>query len=608
VSTNGITNSNSFTPAGQLGKAFTFDNTAGGFTSSQAFFPSAIVTITDPNPAARGAVATARVVNGQIAEIVVENPGINYTTPTITITDVTTERQVGISSLPPVSPVPVFYPAAVAGGKVMGIRGDGTGATATATVSGGQITAITVTNPGSDYHGGLPDWVVAFNNAQNFPSITSHVQNLAYPIDSPQYQLPNISNYSAPTAPASRIDVPQAINGGASGQPLTRQAGSGATAVATVTGGVVTAVTLTNPGSGYTSAPAVSITGLDSPKGIPAIVRSTIAAGAVTGFIIDFGGSGYTNFPEVSIVGNSLPAFASTPFGGNFTISPQGNQIAFNFLETLIDNALPTTDELVVFFNLGIAVNGESYGIFALDPIDSIYHLDRNFGEFMDKVYEKVDPKDVLIGWVSDHGNTGLMQYWAQAGYTNALAQQSGMVWNPAINAAVNTATGGAIPTVIATPLGTVNSMIFFSRQYFTASPANQAIALETAKNTLASFPGIKNVYTEAQILNTPWQIAEEDQYLKLEYFPGRGGQLLYSTQPLIASAPIRTQFDFQVPLILYQPGQFENKVIDQPVWANQLAITIAKLLKVQRPQGSPRNMGALPGIFTNSVTYQNTF
>jgi hypothetical protein len=197
------------------------------------------------------------------------------------------------------------------------------------------------------------------------------------------------------------------------------------------------------------------------------------------------------------------------------------------------------------------------------------------------------------------------MQYWAQQGYAFAVSNLA-TTWRTTINTAVSTATGGAITTLIPVNAMIAISDIWFGPQYYAASPANQAIALATAKNTLASFQGVRNVYTEDQMINTPWEIEEEDRYLKLEFYKGRSGQLKYTKQPLIANGNFRTEFDYQVPLILYQKGQLENKKIVEPVWVNQIAITIAALIDAQRPQGSPRNLGPLPGIFTNLVTYQN--
>ncbi|RME91004.1 MAG: hypothetical protein D6767_05960, partial [Candidatus Hydrogenedentota bacterium] len=75
-------------------------------------------------------------------------------------------------------------------------------------------------------------------------------------------------------------------------------AGSGATATATVTGGVITAVNLTAGGSGYTNPPKVIIT---DATGSGAKVRATISGGAVTGFVIDDGGTGYSATPTVTI-------------------------------------------------------------------------------------------------------------------------------------------------------------------------------------------------------------------------------------------------------------------------------------------------------------------
>jgi hypothetical protein len=73
----------------------------------------------------------------------------------------------------------------------------------------------------------------------------------------------------SPYTPATDVVTAVAVTGGGTGYtsaPSVAFAGggtkaSGATALATVSGGAVTAVTVTNPGSGYTSAPTVTFTG-----------------------------------------------------------------------------------------------------------------------------------------------------------------------------------------------------------------------------------------------------------------------------------------------------------------------------------------------------------
>ena len=66
--------------------------------------------------------------------------------------------------------------------------------------------------------------------------------------------------------------------------------GSGATAVATITTGVITAITVTNPGSGYATAPAVNITG---GVGNGATATATLVGGGVGSIAVTAGGSGY---------------------------------------------------------------------------------------------------------------------------------------------------------------------------------------------------------------------------------------------------------------------------------------------------------------------------
>ena len=100
----------------------------------------------------------------------------------------------------------------------------------------------------------------------------------------------NVSNGGSGYASAPRV----VITGGG---------GTGATAVAVVAGGVVTAINLTSPGTGYTSEPSVSLI-----AGSGAQLNATIGGGsALKSVVVVNSGSGYTSVPSVTIGAPSLP-------------------------------------------------------------------------------------------------------------------------------------------------------------------------------------------------------------------------------------------------------------------------------------------------------------
>jgi hypothetical protein len=71
-----------------------------------------------------------------------------------------------------------------------------------------------------------------------------------------------------------------------------------ATATATVTSGFVTSISVTNGGSGYTSAPSVEISG---GGGSGALATASLSGGAVSGITVNNAGSGYTSIPDVLV-------------------------------------------------------------------------------------------------------------------------------------------------------------------------------------------------------------------------------------------------------------------------------------------------------------------
>lgn len=74
--------------------------------------------------------------------------------------------------------------------------------------------------------------------------------------------------------------------------------GTGATATASINEGAVNDVSITNAGSGYTSAPNVSFSG---GAGSGAQATAAVSNGQVSSITITNGGSGYTSAPTVSI-------------------------------------------------------------------------------------------------------------------------------------------------------------------------------------------------------------------------------------------------------------------------------------------------------------------
>ena len=75
-------------------------------------------------------------------------------------------------------------------------------------------------------------------------------------------------------------------------------AGEQATAVATLTAGIVTAISVTSGGSGYTSEPAVAITG---GGGIGAMAKAILSGDKVALILVLTAGSGYMSAPSVAV-------------------------------------------------------------------------------------------------------------------------------------------------------------------------------------------------------------------------------------------------------------------------------------------------------------------
>jgi hypothetical protein len=90
---------------------------------------------------------------------------------------------------------------------------------------------------------------------------------------------------------------------------LTGGGGTGATATATLVGAGLSGITVASAGSGYSTAPTVTITG---GGGTGATATATVSGGAITGFTVTAAGSGYTSPPTVGLSGGGGTGGAGT--------------------------------------------------------------------------------------------------------------------------------------------------------------------------------------------------------------------------------------------------------------------------------------------------------
>jgi len=272
---------------------------------------------------------------GRIAGITLTSPGSGYASPILTIQDnepakaVATINSSGALTGATVSSGGQYY-ASPPRVTILDKSGIGSGARATATISGGIVTAITITSGGSGYKSPVllidPPTVATASREQIIAAPTVTISDStgvgAYGTVSLDLNgfltgvvlTPNQAS-ATPTLANGTISSIAVANSGigysiAPAITITDPAGTGATATATIANGVVTAITVTNAGTGYSNPvitiapPPVMNSGYTNPtvtftNNSPATATATVSNGGVTGINLVSGGAYYGTTPPV---------------------------------------------------------------------------------------------------------------------------------------------------------------------------------------------------------------------------------------------------------------------------------------------------------------------
>jgi len=320
------------------------NNDGSGYTSTPIITFSAAPT--NGSTATAVAITTSRAGVRSIQEILLTNAGFGYTVaPTIFITG---GGGVGAAATCIIEKVQKgVVSVAVNGGGAgysiapsVSIEGPSAGAAATATIgAGGTVTALTITNPGAAYTA-TPTVVVQSPPTRTGVLSTSTLNTAGSGYSVGSY---NLIPYIISTGIGGTGAIIQVTSVSASGgitgfatsyggfgysasdyyylsggnnngiifiTSITTGIGTTATVTASISQNTVTSLSITNPGSGYTVAPTITISNIDSIKD-PSLARAVIIAGITTGNIVNAmriknPGIGYTVNPSVTVANPPL--------------------------------------------------------------------------------------------------------------------------------------------------------------------------------------------------------------------------------------------------------------------------------------------------------------
>ncbi len=233
------------------------------------------------------------------------------------------------------------------------ITDPGTGAEATATVDPktGGISAVTVTSPGAGYV--LPP-TVSITAAATTPTAPANataviadgvvtsiaVNETGFGFTAPAVTITGgnpTTGFDATAVASGGVDDLALTNGGSGYlvQPIVEfslpQLAAGVVPTATATmdaSGVVTTVNVVTPGSGYTSAPTVTILDGNAPATNPATAATATATIGIGQIDITSGGQGYDSAPAVAI--NDTVGVADKGASATATVAVKGSVTAIN--------------------------------------------------------------------------------------------------------------------------------------------------------------------------------------------------------------------------------------------------------------------------------------
>jgi predicted AlkP superfamily pyrophosphatase or phosphodiesterase len=313
---------------------------------------------------------------------------------------------------------------------------------------------------------------------------------------------------------------------------------------------------------------------------------------------------GDTNaFPHTITGGLTAPGPA---FYTQLDHSPFINELLLSFAKLAITNEQlgedNYTDVLIVSFS-GNDYVGHRYGPYSQEVMDVTLRVDRQIGELLDFVNEKVGLTNTLVAFTADHGVAPIPEH-AQALMLDGGRLKVAELLNKmraAITAKYNPQHKQPDPTEdyiykYQDDSGTVQAAFYNSNLYFNYDAlrrdgVNLSEIAEVAGTAALTFPGIARYFTRPQLLRGATSSGDAIERRVLHGFnPARSGDLILIAEPykfmgdaLPSTHGSPYSYDTNVPTIIMGPGVTAGRYLE-PATPADIAPTLSALLRIMAP------------------------
>ena len=290
--------------------------------------------------------------------------------------------------------------------------------------------------------------------------------------------------------------------------------------------------------------------------------------------------------PSVSL--KQMPKELGTPFYEAVFGSPFGNDLLLEFATNALTHERMgqrgVTDLMSVSFSSNDSV-GHNYGPESPQVHDITIRTDRVIGQLLDRVDKAVGLQHTLIALTADHGVAPLPENLA------ARSMPGGRIDNKDLF--------GAIQKGLEAKYGpgewlasTAGSSPYLNYALIAAKKLNPEEVRRVAAEAALAVPHVTRVYTRDQLLRGDVGDDRIGRRVVRGFNMQRSGDLEIILEPFWMRATSGTthgtpyNYDAHIPLVLMGPP-IKAGVYSDPVALNDLAPTLATILKVQTPSGS---------------------